>query len=277
MWSKRRRTRPIPKSRGFKDYFDENGEGDWDAYDRHTPSTEALQKLGKLDVELDGGAVLAFANRTLGKIFADREPGVFAHQSVCGAQHADGDDRRRDEAAGDGIAGARPTARRCGRRCARSVDERVSGRRAVGAAPANGAFLRENADVKQEAGRAGGLVPCVHLPRPWARRGGRGHRQLLNQNTGGLLSQETREILTEVTICCGCTTLIYYKSSYVTPSRAAGRGRTCVHCRRWRGAENGVHAPDGERQLSVWRGLHRRAPVSLNYGRMVFALVFDRA
>lgn len=73
-----------PKEPRFEDYFDENGEGDWDAYDAaYTEYREALQKLGKLDAEPDGGAVLAFANRTRARSSADsREPGCI-RPSVC--------------------------------------------------------------------------------------------------------------------------------------------------------------------------------------------------
>ena len=75
-----------PKEPRFEDYFDENGEGDWDAYDAaYTEYREALQKLGKLDAEPDGGAVLAFANRTLGKIFADSENRVYSPISLYAA------------------------------------------------------------------------------------------------------------------------------------------------------------------------------------------------
>ena len=75
-----------PKEPRFEDYFDENGEGDWDAYDAaYTEYREALQKLGKLDAEPDGGAVLAFANRTLGRIFADSENRVYSPISLYAA------------------------------------------------------------------------------------------------------------------------------------------------------------------------------------------------
>ena len=75
-----------PKEPRFEDYFDEDGEGDWDAYDAaYTEYREALQKLGKLDAEPDGGAVLAFANRTLGRIFADSENRVYSPISLYAA------------------------------------------------------------------------------------------------------------------------------------------------------------------------------------------------
>ena len=75
-----------PAEPRFEDYFDENGEGDWDAYDAaYTEYREALQKLGKLDAEPDGGAVLAFANRTLGRIFADSENRVYSPISLYAA------------------------------------------------------------------------------------------------------------------------------------------------------------------------------------------------
>ncbi len=71
----------------------------------------------------------------------------------------------------------------------------------------------------------------------------------LNQNTGGLLSQETREIQTEVDNLLRLYNTIYYKSSWRDASRAAGRGRTCSPPPTAR-SRSGVHAPHGERRLS---------------------------
>ena len=75
-----------PKEPRFEDYFDENGEGDWDAYDAaYTEYREALQKLGKLDAEPDGDALMAFADRTLDKFFADSENRVYSPISLYAA------------------------------------------------------------------------------------------------------------------------------------------------------------------------------------------------
>ena len=141
-----------PTEPRFEDYFDENGEGDWDAYDAaYTEYREALQKLGKLDAEPDGGAVLAFADRTLGKIFADSENRVYSPISLYAAlsmltEMTDGDTKQQVmELLG---AADSETLRQTVRDLWMSVylDDGRSVCRL-----ANGAFLRENADVKQEA------------------------------------------------------------------------------------------------------------------------------
>lgn len=161
-----------PKEPRFEDYFDENGEGDWDAYDAaYTEYREALQKLGKLDAEPDGGAVLAFANRTLGRIFADSENRVYSPISLYAAlsmltEMTAGETKQQVmELLG---AADSETLRQTVRDLWMSVylDDGRSVCRL-----ANGAFLRENADVKQEAVDA--LVDWYYASTyrvPWARR-----------------------------------------------------------------------------------------------------------
>lgn len=141
-----------PKEPRFEDYFDENGEGDWDAYDAaYTEYREALQKLGKLDAEPDGDALMAFADRTLDKFFADSENRVYSPISLYAAlsmltEMTDGETKRQVMA----LLGAADseTLRQTVRDLWMSVylDDGRSVCRL-----ANGAFLRENADVKQEA------------------------------------------------------------------------------------------------------------------------------
>ena len=191
-----------PKEPRFEDYFDENGEGDWDAYDAaYTEYREALQKLGKLDAEPDGGAVLAFANRTLGKIFADSENRVYSPISLYAAlsmltEMTDGE-----------------TMRRTVRDMWMSVylDDGRSVCRL-----ANGAFLRENADVKQEAVDA--LVDWYYASTYRVPRGteeaDKAIAGWLNQNTGGLLSEETGNIRTDGNDLLRLYNTIYYKSSW---------------------------------------------------------------
>lgn len=169
-----------PKEPRFEDYFDENGEGDWDAYDAaYTEYREALQKLGKLDAEPDGGAVTAFAERTLGRIFADSENRVYSPISLYAAlsmltEMTDGDTKQQVM----DLLGAADseTLRQTVRDLWMSVylDDGRSVCRL-----ANGAFLRENADVKQEAVDA--LADWYYASSyrvPWHDGGGRGHRRL---------------------------------------------------------------------------------------------------
>ena len=189
-----------PKEPRFEDYFDENGEGDWDAYDAaYTEYREALQKLGKLDAEPDGGAVLAFANRTLGRIFADSENRVYSPISLYAAlsmltEMTAGETKQQVmELLG---AADSETLRQTVRDLWMSVylDDGRSVCRL-----ANGAFLRENADVKQEAVDA--LVDWYYASSYRVPMGTAEADEAiagwLNQNTGGLLSEETGNIRTD--------------------------------------------------------------------------------
>lgn len=263
-----------PKEPRFEDYFDENGEGDWDAYDAaYTEYREALQKLGKLDAEPDGGAVLAFADRTLGKIFADSENRVYSPISLYAAlsmltEMTDGDTKQQVM----DLLGAADseTLRQTVRDLWMSVylDDGRSVCRL-----ANGAFLRENADVKQEAVDALAdwyYASTYRVPMGTA-EADEAIASWLNQNTGGLLSQETREIQTEVDNLLRLYNTIYYKSSW----------RDAFESSRTR--EDVFTAADGAAQKTEFMhrtesGSYRKgegytaAPRSLNYGRMVFVL-----
>ena len=262
-----------PKEPRFEDYFDENGEGDWDAYDAaYTEYREALQKLGKLDAEPDGGAVLAFANRTLGKIFADSENRVYSPISLYVAlsmltEMTAGETKQQVmELLG---AADSETLRQTVRDLWMSVymDDGRSVCRL-----ANGAFLRENADVKQEAVDA--LADWYYASSyrvPMGTAADEAIAGWLNQNTGGLLSQETRDIQTEVDNLLRLYNTIYYKSSW----------RDAFESDRTR--EDVFAAANGAKQKTEFMhrtesGSYRKgegytaAPRSLNYGRMVFVL-----
>ena len=263
-----------PKEPRFEDYFDENGEGDWDAYDAaYTEYREALQKLGKLDAEPDGGAVLAFANRTLDRIFAARENRVYSPISLYAAlsmltEMTDGDTKQQVM----DLLGAADseTLRQTVRDLWMSVylDDGRSVCRL-----ANGAFLRENAEVKQAAVDALSdwyYASTYRVPMGTA-EADEAIASWLNQNTGGLLSQETREIQTEIDDLLRLYNTIYYKSSWRDAFESS------------RTKQDTFTAADGSAQKVDFmhrteRGSYRKgdgytaAPRSLNYGRMVFVL-----
>lgn len=263
-----------PKEPRFEDYFDENGEGDWDAYDAaYTEYREALQKLGKFDAEPDSAALMAFANRTLGRIFADSENRVYSPISLYAAlsmltEMTDGDTKQQVM----DLLGAADseTLRQTVRDLWLSVylDDGRSVCRL-----ANGAFLRENAEVKQAAVDALSdwyYASTYRVPMGTA-EADEAIASWLNQNTGGLLSQETREIQTEIDDLLRLYNTIYYKSSWRDAFESS------------RTKQDTFTAADGSAQKVDFmhrteRGSYRKgdgytaAPRSLNYGRMVFVL-----
>ena len=141
-----------PAEPQYEDYAGLTGEVNWDAYDAaYTEYREALQKLGKFDAAPDGGAVTAFAERTLGGIFRDSESRVYSPISLYAAlamltEMTDGDTKQQVM----DLLGAADseTLRQTVRDLWMSVylDDGQSVCRL-----ANGAFLRENAEVKQAA------------------------------------------------------------------------------------------------------------------------------
>ena len=263
-----------PKEPRFEDYFDENGEGDWEAYDAaYTEYREALQKLGKFDAAPDGGAVLAFANRTLGRIFADSENRVYSPISLYAAlsmltEMTDGETKMQVMA----LLGAADseTLRQTVRDLWMSVylDDGRSVCRL-----ANGAFLRENADVKQEAvdALADWYYASSYRVPMGTEEADKAIAGWLNQNTGGLLSQETREIQTEVDNLLRLYNTIYYKSSWQDAFESS-RTREDVFTAA-NGAEQKTEFMHRTESGSYRKGEgYTAAPRSLNYGRMVFVL-----
>ena len=263
-----------PKEPRFEDYFDENGEGDWDVYDSaYTEYREALQKLGKLDAEPDGGAVTAFAERTLGKIFADSENRVYSPISLYAAlsmltEMTDGDTKQQVM----DLLGAADseTLRQTVRDLWMSVylDDGRSVCRL-----ANGAFLRENADVKQEAVDALAdwyYASTYRVPMGTA-EADEAIAGWLNQNTGGLLSQETREIQTEVDNLLRLYNTIYYKSSWQDAFESSQTKQDTFTAAN--GAKQKTEFMHRTESGSYRKGDgYTAAPRSLNYGRMVFVL-----
>ena len=262
-----------PTEPRFEDYM--NGdEEDWDAYDAaYTEYREALRKLGKLDAEPDSGAVTAFADRTLSRIFADSENRVYSPISLYAAlamltEMTDGETKQQVmELLG---AADSETLRQTVRDLWMSVylDDGRSACRL-----ANGAFLRENAEVKQEAVDALAdwyYASSYRVPMGTA-AADEAIASWLNQNTGGLLSQETREIQTNVDNLLALYNTIYYKSSWRDAFESS------------RTSEDVFTAAGGAEQTAEFmhrtdEGSYRKgegytaAPLYLRYGRMVLVL-----
>ena len=264
-----------PHEPRYEDYFNENGEGDWDAYmAAEDEYLAALQKLGKGRLDQESAApVLAFADRTAGAIFADSENRVYSPISLYAAlamltEVTDGSTKQQvmDLLAADDTATLRQQIKDLWIGVYTDDDQSVC-------RLANGAFLRENAEVKQEAvdTLADWHFASTYRVPMGTEEADEAIAGWLNQNTGGLLSQETREIQTEVDNLLRLYNTIYYKSSW----------RDAFESSRTR--EDVFTAANGAKQKTEF--MHRTesgsyqkgdgytaAPRSLNYGRMVFVL-----
>ena len=264
-----------PREPRYEDYFNNNGEGDWDAYmAAEDEYMAAMQKLGKGRLDRESAApVLDFADRTAGAIFADSENRVYSPISLYAAlsmltEMTDGDTKQQVmELLG---AADSETLRQTVRDLWMSVylDDGRSVCRL-----ANGAFLRENADVKQEAVDA--LVDWYYASSYRVPMGTAEADEAiagwLNQNTGGLLSEETGNIRTDGNDLLRLYNTIYYKSGWQdafkssqtkqdTFTAADGAAQTVDFMHR---TESGSYRKgDG----------YTAASRSLNYGRMVFVL-----
>lgn len=264
-----------PQEPRFEDYFDENGEGDWDTYmAAEDEYLAALQKLGKGRLDQESAApVLTFADRTAEAIFTNSENRVYSPISLYAAlsmltEMTDGETKRQVMA----LLGAADseTLRQTVRDLWLSayIDDGKSVCRL-----ANGAFLRESADVKQEAVDA--LVDWYYASTYRVPMGteeaDKAIAGWLNQNTGGLLSEETGNIRTDGNDLLRLYNTIYYKSSW----------RDAFESSRTR--EDVFTAANGAKQKTEFMhrtesGSYRKgegytaALRSLNYGRMVFVL-----
>ena len=180
-----------PAEPRFGDYMDDGEEG-WDAYEAaYTEYTEALRKLGKLDAEIDSGAVRGFADRTVGKIFTDGENRVYSPVSLYAAlamltEMTAGETRQQVMELLGEADGASLRQRIKELWLGTYMDDGRSMCRL-----ANGAFLRENAEVKQEvvdALRDWYYASTYRVPMGTA-EADKAIAGWLNQNTGGLLSE----------------------------------------------------------------------------------------
>ncbi len=264
-----------PKEPRFEDYFDENGEGDWDTYmAAEDEYLAALQKLGKGRLDQESAApVLTFADRTAEAIFTNSENRVYSPISLYAAlamltEVTDGDTRQQvmDLLAADDAETLRQQIKDLWIGVYTDDDQSVC-------RLANGAFLRENADVKQEAVDA--LVDWYYASTYRVPMGteeaDKAIAGWLNQNTGGLLSEETGNIRTDGNDLLRLYNTIYYKSGWQdafkssqtkqdTFTAADGAAQTVDFMHRTE--SGGYRKGDG----------YTAAPRSLNYGRMVFVL-----
>ena len=262
-----------PEQPRFEDYTDENGMGgDWDAYLADVEVWEAEMRALGMNVEPESGAVLDFAGRTAAEIFAGQENTVYSPISLYVAlgmltELTDGETKRQVMALLD--AADTETLRQQIKNLWLSVyrDNDAVCRLA------NAAFLRENADVKQTA--ADTLAEWYFASSYRVPMGTEGAdaaiASWLNQQTGGLLSEETGNIRTDMDNLLRLYNTIYYKAGW----RAAFEsGQTKADT---------FTAADGSKQQvdfmhRTGEGTYRKgegytaAPKSLKYGRMVFVL-----
>ena len=263
-----------PREPRYEDYFNDNGEGDWDAYEAaYTEYTEALRKLGKLDAEIDSGAVRGFADRTVGKIFTDGENRVYSPVSLYAAlamltEVTDSGTKRQvmDLLAADDTETLRRQIRDLWIGVYTDDDQSVC-------RLANGAFLRENAEVKQEAvdTLADWHFASTYRVPMGTEEADKAIAGWLNQNTGGLLSEETGNIRTDGNDLLRLYNTIYYKSSW-RDAFESGRTREDVFTAA-NGAKQKTDFMHRTESGSYRKGDGYTAALrSLNYGRMVFVL-----
>ena len=264
-----------PAEPRFEDYFDENGEGDWDAYmAAEVECLAALQKLGKGRLDQESAApVLAFADRTLGRIFADSENRVYSPISLYVAlsmltEMTAGETKQQVME----LLGAADSEMLRQQNKDLWIGVYTDDGRSV-CRLANGAFLRENADVKQEAvdTLADWHFASTYRVPMGTEEADKAIAGWLNQNTGGLLSEETGNIRTDGNDLLRLYNTIYYKSGWQdafkssqtkqdTFTAADGAAQTVDFMHRTE--SGGYRKGDG----------YTAASRSLNYGRMVFVL-----
>ena len=262
----------FPKEPVYEDYIDENGEGDWDAYDAaYSEYREALQKLGKGE-RPDDSAVRRFADQTAAEIFTGRENTVYSPISLYAAlgmltELTDGETRQQVMAL---LSAADTEALR------QQINRLWISVYQDGDAVcrlANAAFAREDADVKQAAVDALAewyFASSYRVPMG-TEEADEAIASWLNQQTGGLLSEETGNIHTEEENLLRLYNTIYYKAGWLD---AFESGQT--------GTDIFIAADGSKQQVDFMHrtgeGTYRKgegytaAPKSLKYGRMVFVL-----
>ena len=262
----------FPEEPAYEDYVNENGEGDWDAYFAAQEAYhEELQKMGK-GQRPDDGTVRRFASRTAERIFAGGENTVYSPVSLYAAlgmltELTDGQTRQQvmellDANDGEGL-----------RQQIQNLWVSIYQDGDAVCRLANAAFVRENAQVKQEALET--LAQSYYASSYRVPMGTKEADEViagwLNQQTGGLLSEETGNIRTEKENLLRLYNTIYYKAGWLAPFES-GQTKTDTFT-----------AAGGAKQRTDF--MHKReegrfrkgegytaAPMYLSYGRMVFVL-----
>ena len=206
-----------PEEPNYEEFVGKNGEIDWDAYDAAMEEYwAALEKIGKADVQPDSEAVVDFAGRTLGSIFTGSENTVYSPISLYAAlgmltELTDGETKQQvmDLLGAADSAALRKTVHDLW------ISVYTDDSRSV-CRLANGAFLRECAEVKQAAmdTLADSYYASTYRVPMGTEEADKAIAGWLNQNTGGLLSEEANSIQTEVDNLLRLYNTIYYKSSW---------------------------------------------------------------
>ena len=262
----------FPKEPVYEDYINDNGEGDWDAYFAAQEAyLEELRKMGKGE-NVDDGAVLDFAGRTAEKIFTGQENTVYSPISLYAAlgmltELTDGQTKQQVME----LLGATDT--EALRQQIKDLWLSVYRDDDAVCRLANAAFLRENADVKQSATDtlAEWYYASSYRVPMGTEEADKAIAGWLNQQTGGLLSEETGDIRTDADNLLRLYNTIYYKAGW----RAAFEsGQTKADTfTAADGSEQRVDFMHLTETGDVLRGEgYTAAPKSLKYGRMVFVL-----
>lgn len=261
-----------PEEPRYEDYFNDNGDDNWDDYDAaYTEYMEALQKMGKGE-QPDSGAVQRFADRTAAEIFTGQENTVYSPISLyaaLGMLTEITDDETRQQVLNLLGAADTETLRQQNKNLWISVYQDGDAVCRL----ANAAFLRENADVKQTAADtlAEWYFASSYRVPMGTEEADAAIASWLNQQTGGLLSEETGNIRTEEENLLRLYNTIYYKAGW---RRAFESSQT---------KSDTFTAANGSKQQvdflhQTGEGTYRKgegytaAPKTLECGRMVFVL-----
>lgn len=261
-----------PEEPRYEDYFNDNGDDNWDDYDAaYTEYMEALQKMGKGE-QPDSGAVQRFADRTAAEIFTGQENTVYSPISLyaaLGMLTEITDDETRQQVLN--LLGAADTETL--RQQIKNLWISVYQDGDAVCRLANAAFLRENADVKQTAADtlAEWYFASSYRVPMGTEEADAAIASWLNQQTGGLLSEETGNIRTEEENLLRLYNTIYYKAGW---RRAFESSQT---------ETDTFTAANGSKQQvdflhQTGEGTYRKgegytaAPKTLECGRMVFVL-----
>ena len=262
-----------PKRPVEADYYRDDGQWDDSAYEAdYEKYVDGLQALGKGDERVDTTALTAFGGNTAAAIFTTQENTVYSPVSLYVAlgmltELTDGETKQQVmDLLGAADAGAL-------RQQIKKLWVSVYQDGDAVCRLANAAFLRENADVKQSAADtlAQWYYASSYRVPMGTEEADRAIASWLNQQTGGLLAEETGNIRTDAANLLRLYNTIYYKAGWWEPFKSS------------RTKADTFTAADGSEQRAdfmhltetgdVLRGEgYTAAPKSLKCGRMVFVL-----
>ena len=262
-----------PKRPIEADYYRDDGQWDDSAYEAdYEKYVDGLRALGKNEERVDTAALTAFGGNTAAAIFTTQENTVYSPVSLYVAlsmltELTDGETKRQVmDLLGAADAGAL-------RQQIKKLWVSVYQDGDAVCRLANAAFLRENADVKQSAADtlAQWYYASSYRVPMGTEEADRAIASWLNQQTGGLLAEETGNIRTDAANLLRLYNTIYYKAGWWEPFKSS------------RTKADTFTAADGSEQRAdfmhltetgdVLRGEgYTAAPKSLKCGRMVFVL-----